>query len=96
MKAVAMGVAVVMEAASILQAAEGQAQKGPVFRAPDAWAYSAPLIAPEKRDAWPSRAQKDPAVVFHAGVWHVFMTVKRPGRSAIEACSFSAWGPPRC
>lgn len=56
------------------------------------WEYSAPLIAPEQRDTEPSRAQKDPTVVFHGGKWHVLMTVKLPGRSAIEYCSFEDWG----
>ena len=55
------------------------------------WEYSAPLIAPEKRDRDPSRAQKDPTVVFYEGKWHVFMTVKLPSRSAIEYCSFENW-----
>ncbi len=58
---------------------------------PAMWEYSAPLIAPEKREEDPSRAQKDPTVVFHGGKWHVFMTVKLPGRSAIEYCSFEKW-----
>jgi hypothetical protein len=49
------------------------------------------LIAVEKREREPSRAQKDPTVVFHNGKWHVFMTVKLPGRSAIEHCSFVKW-----
>ena len=61
------------------------------FRLPEAWEYSAPLIAPEKRDREPSRAQKDPSVVFYDGRWHVFMTVKLPKRSAIEYCSFEKW-----
>ena len=61
------------------------------FRPPEAWEYNAPLIAPEKRDREPSRAQKDPSVVFHDGRWHVFMTVKLPKRSAIEYCSFEKW-----
>jgi len=61
------------------------------FKPPALWEYSAPLITPEKRGTEPSRAQKDPTVVFHAGRWHVFMTVKLPGRSAIEYCSFADW-----
>jgi len=61
------------------------------FKVPTLWEYSAPLIAPEKRSSNPSRAQKDPTVVFHGGKWHVFMTVKLPGRSAIEYCSFKNW-----
>lgn len=61
------------------------------LRLPATWEYTAPLIAPEKRDRDPSRAQKDPTVVFHQGKWHVFMTVKLPGRSAIEHCSFAKW-----
>lgn len=58
---------------------------------PSEWEYSAPLISPEKRDREPSRAQKDPSIVFHEGTWHVFMTVKLPERTAIEYCSFDAW-----
>ncbi len=61
------------------------------FEVPTMWEYSAPLISPEIRDREPSRAQKDPTVVFHDGKWHVFMTVKLPGRSAIEYCSFEKW-----
>ncbi len=61
------------------------------LRVPAMWEYSAPLIAPERRDKDPSRAQKDPTVVFCEGMWHVFMTVKLPGRSAIEHCSFAKW-----
>ncbi|HUT09695.1 MAG TPA: non-reducing end alpha-L-arabinofuranosidase family hydrolase [Thermoguttaceae bacterium] len=63
----------------------------PAFAVPVMWDYSAPLIAPEPREQDPSRAQKDPTVVFHGGKWHVFMTVKLPGRSAIEYCSFERW-----
>lgn len=58
---------------------------------PAQWEYSPPLIAPELRDDEQSRAQKDPTVVFHDGRWHVFMTVKLPGRTAIEYCSFKEW-----
>jgi len=61
------------------------------FRVPAMWEYSAPLIAPEPRTKDPSHAQKDPTVVFSGGRWHVFMTVKLPGRSAIEYCSFRNW-----
>jgi hypothetical protein len=67
------------------------AHAGQDFEPPAAWEYSAPLIAPEKRDQEPSRAQKDPTIVFHDGRWHVFMTVKLPKRSAIEHCSFEKW-----
>ncbi len=59
--------------------------------APRLWEYSAPLISPEARDREPSRAQKDPTVVFHQGRWHAFMTAKLPGRSVIEYCSFADW-----
>ena len=47
---------------------------------PEQWEYSAPLIEPEKREADPSHAQKDPTIVRHGGKWHVFMTVKLPDR----------------
>ena len=62
-----------------------------VFEVPAVWEYSAPLITPERREQDPSRAQKDPTVVFYGGKWHVFVTVKLPGRSAIEYCSFEKW-----
>jgi hypothetical protein len=58
---------------------------------PMAWECSAPLISPERRERDPSHAQKDPTVVFHEGKWHVFMTSKLKGRSAIEYCSFKTW-----
>lgn len=61
------------------------------FEVPRLWEYSRPLVAPEVRESEPSRAQKDPTVVFHGGRWHVFMTVKLPERSAIEYVSFAAW-----
>jgi hypothetical protein len=70
------------------QSSEAQ---GAVLAVPRMWEYSVPLIAPEKRDSSVSRAQKDPTVVFHDGLWHVFMTVKLPGKSAIEHCSFKKW-----
>jgi hypothetical protein len=65
--------------------------KPAAFKLPALWEYTAPLIAPENRDRDPSRAQKDPTVVFHGGKWHVFMSVKLPGKSAIEHCSFEKW-----
>ena len=65
--------------------------QGPNFKAPGMWEYSAPLIAPELRSVNPSHAQKDPTVVLYEGQWHVFMTVKLKGKSAIEYCSFKKW-----
>ena len=61
------------------------------FQVPKLWEYSAPLISPEQRETEPSHAQKDPSVVFFEGKWHVFMTIKLKGRSAIEYCSFENW-----
>ncbi len=58
---------------------------------PVKWEYTAPLITPEKRSADASVSQKDPTVVFHEGLWHVFMTVKLPERTAIEYCAFARW-----
>ena len=50
------------------------------------WECTAPLIAPEERDTDPSRAQKDPTVVFFEGKWHVFMTViEENGRRYFKA-----------
>lgn len=76
--------------AGFLHAAAAVAEET-VFQVPARWQYSAPQISPEKREAEPSHAQKDPTVVFHGGRWHVFMTVKLPARSAIEYCSFDNW-----
>jgi hypothetical protein len=61
------------------------------FKVPAMWEYTGPLITPEPRGKDPSRAQKDPSVVYYDGLWHVFMTVKLPERSAIEYCSFEKW-----
>jgi hypothetical protein len=61
------------------------------LKLPAAWQYTAPLISPEKRDKDRSAAQKDPSLVLHEGKWHVFMTVKLAGVSAIEYCAFAKW-----
>ncbi len=61
-----------------------RAEQNADFNVPRTWEYTAPLIAPEVHKREPSRAQKDPSVVFHEGQWHVFMTVKLPGRSAVR------------
>ena len=71
--------------------AQSGSTKRAELRLPGIWEYSTPLIAPEPREREPSRAQKDPTIVFHDGRWHVFMTVKLPGRTAIEYCSFKDW-----
>lgn len=67
------------------------ANRADSFALPGVWEYSAPLIAPEARATNVSRAQKDPSVVYYGGKWHVFMTVKLPGKSAIEYCAFRRW-----
>jgi hypothetical protein len=89
----AVNCAIPLAALILMGAAEAPAPAAerPAFRVPAMWEYSAPLITPERREQDPSRAQKDPTVVFHGGRWHVFMTVKLPGRSAIEYCSFQKW-----
>jgi hypothetical protein len=71
--------------------ATGPAPGAAAFKVPILWEYTAPLISPEKREKDPSAAQKDPSIVFHNGTWHVFMTVKLAGRTAIEYCSFARW-----
>lgn len=87
-----VGTVLAAAGASLAQEPAGPAAPAaPAFAAPALWEYTAPLITPEKRTADPSRAQKDPTVVFHEGRWHVFMTVKLPGRSVIEYCSFATW-----
>ena len=86
---VLVGLAVVWTASQAADPASAPASRP--FKVPAMWEYTAPLIAPEKREQDPSVAQKDPTVVFHEGKWHVFMTVKLPGRTAIEYCSFDEW-----
>jgi len=81
----------VMLSVTALSSCRTAVTKRSVFKVPSLWEYTAPLIGPENRDSNPSRAQKDPTVVFYRGKWHVFMTVKLPGRSAIEYCSFKKW-----
>lgn len=85
--------ALVCLACAMLAEAGGKVEAGleEAVKLPRQWEYSAPLIAPEDRRVEPSRAQKDPTVVQHDGRWHVFMTVKLPGRSAIEYCAFEKW-----
>jgi hypothetical protein len=81
-------------AVALLSSAGAPADEGgrqPGLTLPGAWEYSAPLVGPEEREEEPSRAQKDPTFVYHGGRWHLFMTVKLPGRSAIEYCSFTRW-----
>lgn len=77
--------------AAILWPALAQAEEVSELRLPKQWTYSAPLISPEIREKEASHAQKDPTVVFHDGMWHVFMTAKLEGRSAIETCAFAKW-----
>jgi hypothetical protein len=76
---------------SLITAVTSCAQESTSFKIPKYWEYSAPLIEPELRRIEPSRAQKDPSVVWFGGKWHVFMTVKLEDRSAIEYCSFDKW-----
>jgi hypothetical protein len=69
--------------------AAGSQQSGrAAFEVPRLWEYSAPLIAPEKRDRDPSRAQKDPPWSSTAG-----SGVLRPSAQAgrLEYCSFEKW-----
>ena len=67
-------------------------RRPPAFSALRQWEYSAPLIAPEQRQRDPSRAAEGPdRGLLRRPVGHVFMTVKPPGRSAIEYCSFEKW-----
>jgi hypothetical protein len=73
-------------------AQEAAPRAGPVeFKAPAQWQYTAPLISPEDRAVDRSMAQKDPSVVFAGGRWHVFMTIKLPGMTPMEYCSFDRW-----
>lgn len=81
----------VVTATTVAAFGQAEATRPAALHLPAMWECSAPLVAPESRTIEPSRAQKDPTVVFHEGRWHLFMTVKLPGRTAIEYCSFEKW-----
>lgn len=76
---------------AVAQDAAPGKQRAADFQVPRLWEYTAPLIAPEPRGKESSVAQKDPSIVFHGGQWHVFMTIKTPGQTAIEHCAFAEW-----
>lgn len=63
----------------------------PAFKPPAAWELSAPLIAPVERPDDPYVSVKDPTLVFHEGLWHVFMTIRPRGHTPIEYVSFDKW-----
>lgn len=87
--------AVVAVVALVLRPASAQ-ENPPAFGAvafevPAVWEYTAPLIGSAKRDKDVSVAQKDPSIVWHDSVWHVFMTIKLRGRTTLEYCRFAKW-----
>jgi hypothetical protein len=58
------------------------------------WKTSPPLIdvGPGRMAADPLLAIKDPTVVYHGGLWHVFATVRaKSGKVDIEYLSFADW-----
>jgi hypothetical protein len=61
------------------------------FKAPAAWDLSAPLIAPVERPEDPYVSVKDPSIVLHEGLWHVFMTIRPKGHTPTEYVSFARW-----
>lgn len=64
----------------------------PLLSPPYEWTLSQPLIAPAQREADPCHAIKDPSVVFHAGQWHVFATIRSQKRThQIESLTFEDW-----
>jgi dienelactone hydrolase len=59
---------------------------------PFRWTVSPPLVAPAQRPADPCFAVKDPSVVFFAGRWHLFCTIRSARRlRQIEYRSFADW-----
>lgn len=56
------------------------------------WTASPPLIEPVVKRDDPCHAIKDPSVVFHDGLWHVFATIRSRKRThQIEYVSFPDW-----
>jgi hypothetical protein len=80
-------------AAGLLPATARSADPAPpVLSPPYQWTLSPPLISPADRPADPCHAIKDPSVVFHAGKWHVFATIRSKIRThQIEYMSFADW-----
>jgi hypothetical protein len=59
---------------------------------PFSWELSPPLILPQnKRAVEPERAVKDPSIVYDGGKWHVFMSYKCQGHTAMEYVGFDKW-----
>ena len=56
------------------------------------WTSSGPLVSPEVRPDDPCFSVKDPTVVFYAGKFHVFATIRSENRThQIEYLTFSNW-----
>jgi len=77
-------------AALALQAADAPPAAAK-FKLPATWELSAPLIAPAARPDDPYVSVKDPSVVFHDGLWHVFMTIRPKGYTPTVYTSFDKW-----
>lgn len=80
-------------AAGLLPAATRAADPPqPLLSPPYSWSLSPPLVSPADRPADPCHAVKDPSVVFHAGKWHLFATIRSRKRThQIEYLSFADW-----
>ncbi len=60
---------------------------------PFRWKVSQPLVVPAKRPDDTCYSVKDPSVVFHEGLWHLFCSIRGKKRShQIEYLSFTDWG----
>jgi hypothetical protein len=56
------------------------------------WTSSPPLLAPVDRPEDPCVSAKDPSVVYHNGLWHVFCTIRSQKRThQIEHIAFADW-----
>lgn len=63
-----------------------------VPKAPFAWVASGPLVVPAERPQDPCVSVKDPTVVFHDRMWHVFSTIRSKVRThQIEYLTFADW-----
>ena len=59
---------------------------------PFSWELSPPILSPQnKRAVEPERAVKDPAIVYYGGKWHLFVTYKCRGHTAMEYVGFDKW-----
>ena len=63
----------------------------PVTKRPDAWKITAPVLNPGPKGTFDDTSVKDPSVVRHGGMWHVFYTARGGGRYSMGYAAVAEW-----